>query len=97
MAQFAVHKFDTTGEAYDACQMSMDVNKGDILIIEDEKVVGIADVWPVAVTLANGELHTPGTNFTWCSHDDTPYEHAQLAFDIADAFGWETTLIKVPK
>lgn len=53
-----VHKFDSTGDAYDACQCDEEIKKGDLLVIESEKVIGIADTWPVAVTTESGELHS---------------------------------------
>jgi hypothetical protein len=89
--KFSIHEFYTTGEAYDACQCWDDVNVGDILIIKGEEVVGIADTWPVAVTVKHGELHTPTDEFKWDSDGGKPYIHVDLAFDIAKAFGWETT------
>jgi hypothetical protein len=51
------HIFDSTGEAYDATQYDEDIKKGDLLLIAKEKVVGIADTWPIAVTKENGKLH----------------------------------------
>jgi hypothetical protein len=59
-----VHTFETTGEAYDACQCSDDIANGDTLLIPSEGVVGIADTWPVAVTFAFGKLHAPGEGYT---------------------------------
>lgn len=63
----ATHHFHTSGDAYDACQTGIHyafdgeypVATGDILVIDSEKVVGIADTWPVAVTKERGHLHTP--------------------------------------
>ena len=52
-----VHYFDSTGEAYDACQCDDDIKNGDILIIQTEKVVGLAWAWPIAVTKNCGNLH----------------------------------------
>ena len=49
--------FDSTGEAYDACQSSDAILKGDILLIAGERVIGIADTWPVAITKRSGKLH----------------------------------------
>lgn len=66
----AVHFFDTTGEAYDACQTD-DLNDGDVIVVRSEGVVGVVDTWPVAVTKANGKLHalTDGTNVaTWANN-----------------------------
>jgi hypothetical protein len=77
-----VHEFDSTGDAYDACQCDEDIKTGDTLIIRDRayygvvtgrdedgfrirefseptslEVVGLAWAWPLAVTVAAGELH----------------------------------------
>lgn len=38
-----------------ACLVQTD---GDILIIESEKVIGVAAAWPFAVTVEAGQLHT---------------------------------------
>lgn len=72
----AQHHFHTSGDAYDACQTGIhfafdgeyEVKTGDVLVIEKEKVVGIADTWPVAVTAERGHLHTPalGTTLAQC-------------------------------
>ena len=51
------YHFDTTADAYDACQWNEDIKFGDVLIIESERVVGVADVWPLALTENTGELH----------------------------------------
>ena len=54
---YSVHWFESSGRAYDACQCSDAIKDGDVLVVESERVVGIAHTWPVAVTVANGELH----------------------------------------
>jgi hypothetical protein len=54
----AIHKFESTGNAYDACQCDEDIKNGDILVIASEGVIGIADTWPFAVTAEAGSLHT---------------------------------------
>ncbi|APD18629.1 hypothetical protein SEA_PAPAYASALAD_50 [Streptomyces phage PapayaSalad] len=52
------HQFPSTEEAYDATQCREDINDGDVLVIESEKVVGfLRRSWPAAVTAENGELH----------------------------------------
>ena len=51
------HTFESTADAYDACQCDDDVKKGDTLVIESEGVVGLAWAWPVAVTAEYGDLH----------------------------------------
>jgi|TARA_R110002020_G_scaffold261534_2_gene475880 hypothetical protein len=52
-----VWEFEDTGEAYDAVMCDEKIKTGDILVIHDEGVVGIADTWPVAVTKARREFH----------------------------------------
>ena len=54
----AIHIFDSTGGAYDACQCDDNVKRGDILYIPSEGVVGLADTWPIAITKEYGALHT---------------------------------------
>ena len=52
-----VHHFASTHEAYDACQTDDSIATGDTLVIESERVVGVADTWPFAVTAECGDLH----------------------------------------
>jgi len=52
-----IHRFASTGEAYDATQCDSDIENGDVLVIAAEGVVGIADTWPFAVTENFGKLH----------------------------------------
>jgi len=55
-----VHRFRSTGEAYDSTQCRDDIRDGDVLVIEEERVVGfLVSAWPVAVTELHGELHGP--------------------------------------
>jgi hypothetical protein len=57
------HYFSSTKDAYDACMTGVhfetadEVRDGDILIIEPERVIGLCDTWPVAVTIEHGALH----------------------------------------
>lgn len=60
----SIHTFDSTGEAYDACQCDESIKNGDILHVPSEGVVGVADTWPVAVTIAFGKLHTPAEGWS---------------------------------
>lgn len=55
-----MHEFDTTELAYKASQTNSAIKNGDLLIIASEKVVGVADTWPFAVTMAHGSLHSIG-------------------------------------
>mgnify|MGYP003631587685 CR=1 FL=1 len=52
-----IHTFSDTGEAYDACQCDDAIKTGDLLVIDREHVVGIADTWPLAATPNAGALH----------------------------------------
>ncbi|WP_166297122.1 hypothetical protein [Bradyrhizobium sp. 2S1] len=68
----STHTFHTSGDAYDACQTGIhfahdgeyEVKTGDILVIPKEKVIGIADTWPVAVTIERGHFHTPASGYS---------------------------------
>ncbi|WP_408586517.1 hypothetical protein [Novosphingobium sp.] len=51
------HVLETTGNAYDACQVDEAIDKGHTLIVLGEGVVGLAWAWPVAVTAEAGHLH----------------------------------------
>jgi len=82
-----IHHFDSTVLAYAATQADDAVNEGDTLIIESEKVVGLASTWPVAVTELSGELH----------HLEGAWPLAKLGFskksidlarDAANSHGW---------
>lgn len=50
--------FLSTGEAYDAVQCMPEIAQYDLLVIPHEKVVGIADTWPISVTNERGNLHS---------------------------------------
>ncbi len=47
--------YETSGEAYDASQCELQT--GTVMHIPSEKVIGIADTWPMAVTIEIGKLH----------------------------------------
>jgi hypothetical protein len=53
----AIRIFESSGEAYDACQCDDSIKKGDLLVIPSEDVVGLAGIWPIAITANNGQLH----------------------------------------
>ena len=57
-----VHAFESTGEAYDACQCNEEIKNGDILVVSSEQVIGIACTWPFAITENNGSFHTIANN-----------------------------------
>ena len=52
-----VWTFDSSADAYDMTQCDDDLKTGDVLLIPSEKVVGVADVYPMAVTKNAGHLH----------------------------------------
>lgn len=53
-----VHRFGSTFQAYNATQCRDDIEDGDVLVIEPERVTGfLVSAWPVAVTAEHGELH----------------------------------------
>ncbi len=84
-----IHHFKTTVEAYDATQTSDHITKGDVLIIEDEGVVGLADTWPIAVTRWPGELHGIEVGYTLEKLGFTN-ESIALALDAAKTLGFPT-------
>lgn len=55
MARF---HFDSSGEAYDACQCDDALaGAGHTLVIPRESVVGLSGCWPIAVTVLQGQFH----------------------------------------
>ena len=82
-----IHHFDSTVRAYDATQSDDKIKKGDVLIIESEKVVGLADTWPIAVTELPGELHdlAPGYTLEKMGFSD---KSIALARDAAKTLGF---------
>ena len=49
--------FSSSGNAYDATQTDAAISRGAILLIASERIVGLADTWPIAVTQTHGALH----------------------------------------
>lgn len=70
-----VWTFYSTGEAYAACQWREDIRDGDVLVVEQEKVVGIAETWPFALTARYGDLHLT-------THDPATYGDGKYATSI---------------
>lgn len=54
---YRIHVFETTGNAYDGVQTDERIVTGDLLLIMNEAVVGVAMTWPFAVTAEAGHLH----------------------------------------
>lgn len=73
-----VHSFSgSTGSAYDETQCRDDIRSGDILVVEEEKVVGImVAAWPTSVTVNAGKFEVIEPNLSvddvcakWTSED----------------------------
>lgn len=83
----SVHHFDDTTEAYNATQCNEEMRDGDVLVIEPEKVIGIAWTWPFALTERFGELHVT-------TADPRTYQGGifaagvELAEQLASERGW---------
>lgn len=87
-----VHRFDSTEEAYDACMCDDSIKTGDVLLIEPEKVIGLAWAWPISLSKATGCLHR--------CRDEAPEEimtagkrvfsdaSIQKAWDLIKVKGW---------
>ena len=89
-----IHTFDSTEEAYDSV-MTGETPVGDILYIPSEKVVGVADTYPFAISKEHGELHSlesPGS-FQKMIDDmekgliDSSVSELQQALDFYNALG----------
>lgn len=55
-----IHTFPDSETAGDSAGVDADVQIGDVLVVESEKVVGVNAVYPFAVTVASGELDSFG-------------------------------------
>jgi hypothetical protein len=86
-----IHQFESTGQAYDACQCDENIKRGDLLLIVSERVVGIADTWPVAVTVNHGRLHIPADGWTLetCIGERCPNRVAKAKL-LAEIFDYPT-------
>ena len=91
------HYFNSTGDAYDSCQMGAHVDtgkpvlKGDILIIKSERVIGVAYTWPVAVTREHGELHifqSAQSTDAYCDEHGFPLQQVRHAQALASDANW---------
>lgn len=80
--------FDSTGDAYDYCMCRDDISTGDVLIIPNEKVVGLAYTWPISVTKVHGALHSMDGCKPISVIDEMPEAGIKDAFDVARALGW---------
>jgi hypothetical protein len=82
------HYFDSSGEAYDACQCDETIQNGDVLVIASERIVGLAHTWPVTVTADHGALHKLNSGWTLTEGHEAFLESQVLeAVAIANALG----------
>ena len=87
------HLFDSTGEAYNACQCNSEIKTGDTLVIESEGVVGLADTWPFAITDESGDLHsvnretaTPSSHAYSCGITAEQVAHAYYIKSVVEQY-----------
>jgi hypothetical protein len=80
-----IHIFESTGEAYDACQCDENIKTGDTLVIVPEGVVGLAWAWPVAVTERHGHFHTVEDGSSWSDLTDHTGKRVFTAEQITTA------------
>ena len=85
-----VHFFYSSGDAYDATQCNEEIKNGDVFVIPSEKVIGVADTWPIAVTKEYGKFHTfeEGSNFDNYKEGKL-LDGAYKAMEILYMLGWE--------
>jgi hypothetical protein len=76
-----VHHFDSTGDAYDACNADDNVKIGDVVVVKSESVVGFADAWPFALTEKHGHLHTVAPKFSPEEHLHIQLQEYSITFD----------------
>lgn len=81
--------FESTVEAYAATQTRDDIEIGDVLVIKSERVVGIADTWPVAVTVECGQLHAFADGPISVDDFDFGFEQIEDAERIARNLGFD--------
>lgn len=83
-----IHHFDSTYDAYNESQVRDDINDGDVLAVESERVVGIlVGAWPVAITKQHGRFHYLKEGTLWkaipTSQPIVDVEDYSASYDIA--------------
>jgi hypothetical protein len=80
-----VWTFANSGDAYDMTQCDDDLKTGDVLLIPSEKVVGITNTWPLAITKEIGHLHgvQDGYKIEDLLPSDTDKDYVNKALKIA--------------
>lgn len=82
-----IHYFDSTGEAYDAANCELE--RGSVMCVPGEGVVGLSWDWPIAVTEAAGELHLIENGKQEAVLEDAGFspESIQVALALAADYG----------
>jgi hypothetical protein len=80
-----VWTFANSGDAYDMTQCDDDLKTGDVLLIPSEKVVGITNTWPLAITKEIGHLHgvEEGYKIEDLLPSDTDKDYVNKALKVA--------------
>lgn len=84
-----IHRFETSGEAYDASQTWDEILDGDVLSVPSEKVVGVLiEAWPVAIGETSGEFHEADPLLDWHAIKTTKSDYKETknyrdSFDLA--------------
>jgi len=77
-----VHRFASTGEAYNASQTSDAIRDGDVLVVSTEGVVGImVAAWPTAVTEETGEFHGLADGVKWSEVPSYGWDDERIVTD----------------
>jgi len=89
-----IHNCRSTKDAYDFSNMGstfndVPVNTGDLLFIESEKVIGMVDTWPIALTKNHNKLHNLTDGFTLETCPDSHREPI-LAEYVAGNNRWDS-------
>jgi hypothetical protein len=91
------HQFESTGAAYDATQCREEIKNGDCLFIPEERVVGLAATWPVAITANAGNLHALADDSpidaAWIKSNGWTAEQIRAAVRFAAAWGFEFEIV----
>lgn len=82
----AIHRFSSTGEAYDSSQTHSTIIDGDILSVPSERVVGVlVEAWPIAVGENSGEFHPLDYRCDWDAMPTTASNYTETK-DYSESF-----------
>ena len=81
-----IKEFSSTESAYDASNSTLPT--GLVLLIPSERVIGVSDTWPIAVTVEKGAFHSIKPGYDW-RHGFEPQlvEGLEYAIRIAKRLG----------